>query len=403
MTQVFDIAILGSGVAGSFAALKIAHSYKNLKVLIIEAGRPSRKRRTQCHGYLGLLPNADGKLYLPDLKTVEELTTKSRTKTAFEWFQKNTEEVINFNLVKDKLPSAAAEKRIKKSGFDMQLNNHIQLFPAEIHNLSKFISDQVNDKNNITSIYDTEVFSITKEKGYFSIEADEENYKCKRLLLSIGRSGWRQASAIFDQFEITENNDYADIGIRIELPETSMKDFNHSHCSMNKENISIGPISWSGTVIPEDHFDMVISSFRGNESRWHSNKVSFNLLSRCYFKNEGVQQASRIGQLTFILTNDRIAKEKISTLLAKKSKLSIMEEYGFLNRAVEEVSGFIPELINKGSFHFPTLMPLASKVKLSKNLNTEMEGLYLAGETARVPGILGAAISGIIAGESMSR
>ena len=401
MSEIYDIAVIGSGVAGSFAAMKIAHSHKALKVLIIEAGRPSRKRRSQMSGYLGLMPNTDGRLYMPDLSFVESLTTKSKTKIAFDWFKSNTEEVINFDIIKDKSPSISAEKRVKKSGFEVKLNDHIQLFPAEIHNLSKFISDQVTKKENIRSIYDTEVSAISKERGHFLITADEETYKCKRLLVSIGRSGWRQASSLFQQLGIVENNDFAEIGIRIEMSESSMKEFNHSHCSIVKDDITIGPLSWGGTVIPEDHYDMVISSFRGNESRWKSNKVSFNLLSKQLFKDAGVEQANRIGQLTFILTNDRIAREKVSTILAHKSKLSIMPEYNWLINAIEQVSGFIPELKNKAYCHFPTLVPRVSKVKLGTNLSTDMEGLYVAGESARVPGILGAIVSGIIAGESI--
>lgn len=401
MSEIFDVAIIGSGIAGSFAAMKIAHSYKGIKTLIIEAGRPSRKRRSQMSGYLGLMPNTDGRLYMPDLSIVESLTTKSKVKNAFDWFKSNTEEIINFDLIKDKSPSISTEKRVKKAGFEVKLNNHIQLFPAEIHNLSKFISDQVGKKDNIRSIYDTEVSAISKERGHFLITADEETYKCKRLLVSIGRSGWRQASSLFQQFGIVENNDYAEFGIRVEMSESSMKEFNHSHCSIVKDDLSIGPLSWGGTVIPEDHYDMVISSFRGNESRWKSNKVSFNLLSKQLFKDAGVDQASRIGQLTFILTNDRVAREKVSTLLSKKSKLSIMPEYNWLGDAIEQVSGFIPDLKTKSYFHFPTLTAQASKVRLGTNLSTDMEGLYVAGESARIPGILGAIVSGIIAGESI--
>lgn len=403
MTQIYDIGIIGAGVAGAFAALKISHSYKGLKTLVIEAGRPSRKRRTQMQGFIGLLPNSDGKLYLNDMADVAEVSTKVKTLNAFKWFKNSTEEILNLSVIKDSSPSINTEKRIKKAGFKLKLNNHIQLFPQEIHNLSKFISDQLEEKENITSIFDTEVQSIIKERGQFVIVTDTDQYRCKKLLLCVGRSGWRWASDLFKQFDIVEDNDYADIGIRIEMTDTVMKDFNYSNCSIVKDNLTIGPLSWNGTVIPEDHFDMVISAFRGNENRWHSNKVSFNLLGRRLFKDFGVEQASRIGQLTFILTNDRVAKEKISTLISKKSKLSIMHEYDWLRDSISEISSFIPEIVNKGYLHFPTLMPLASKIKLNTNFASELDGLYVAGESARVPGILGAITSGIIAGENICK
>lgn len=404
MSQIYDIAILGCGVAGSFAALKISHSHKAMKTLVIELGVASGKRRHQMFSFLGLLPSGDGKLYIPNLLAVESATTKLKTKRAFEWFKHNTEQVLNFDVVKDAAPSITAEKRIKKAGFKTKLNPHIQLIPSEIHALSKLISNQIIDKDNITSVYETEIVSVVKERGHFTLTSDtEEVYKCKRLLLCIGRSGWRQTSEIFEQLGIVESNDCAEIGIRIELSENSMKEFNHSHCSIISPNLKIGPLSFSGTIIPEDHSDMVITAFRGNEPRWKSNKVSFNLTSQRVFQGVGVEQASRIGQLSFILTNDRIAREKISTLVNKKSKLSIMHEYDWLVEAVKEANSFIPELISKGYFHFPTLIPMPSKIKLHQNLSTEIDGLFVAGESAGFPGILGAITSGIIAGESICK
>jgi hypothetical protein len=371
--------------------------------LLIEAGPASRKRRPQTIGYLGLAPNSDGKLYLNDLLEVANITTKLKTQKAFNWFKVQTEEVLNFNIVKDKSPSITAEKRIKKAGFKTKLNNHIQLFPAEIHSLSKFISDQVEEKENITSVFNTDIVSVTKEKGHFTITTHDNVYKSKKVLLCLGRSGWRQTSEIFQQFDIVENNDFVEMGIRIELTENYMKEFNHSHCSISRPDLTVGPLSWGGTVIPEDHYDMVISAFRGNENRWKSNKVSFNLLGKRMFQGMGVEQTNRIGQLTFILTNDRVAKEKISTLLSKKSKLSIMHEYDWLRASVNEISHFMPEVISKGYFHFPTLLPQASKINVHHNLSTDVEGLYVAGESGRIPGLLGAITSGIIAGESLCR
>lgn len=403
MTHVYDIGIVGCGIAGTFAALKIAHTHKGLKTVIVESGRPSRKRRVQMSGFIGLLPNSDGKLYLNDLHDVAEATTKIKTKNAFEWFQNATQEVLNLDVIKDRSPSIMAERRIKKAGFKLKLNNHIQLFPAEIHNLSKFISDQIEEKSNITSVFDVEAVKVTRERGHFTIHTEDEQYKCKRILMSVGRSGWRWVSEVYEEFGIVDNNDYAHLGIRIELNDSSMREFNHSNCSIVKDDLTVGPLCWNGTVIPEDHYDMVISSFRGNEDRWKSNKVSFNMLCKRAFQGVGVEQASRIGQLTFILTNDRVAKEKISTLLAKKSKLSIMHEYDWLRDSVNEISSFMPEIAHKGYFHFPTLLPMASKIKIKPNLSSEMDGLYVAGESARIPGMLGAITSGIIAGESICK
>ena len=63
----YDIGIIGAGVAGAFAALRIAKEYKNFKTIVFDLGRPPMKRRRQLEGWFGCLPNSDGKFYLSDL------------------------------------------------------------------------------------------------------------------------------------------------------------------------------------------------------------------------------------------------------------------------------------------------------------------------------------------------
>jgi uncharacterized FAD-dependent dehydrogenase len=399
----FDIGIIGSGVAGTFATYKIVHNYKGLKTLVIETGRTARKRRTQMQAFLGLLPSSNGQLFLNDLQKVAEITSKKKTQAAFQWHKLHTQKILNFDLIKDRPLSNSLDRKIKKAGFQVKLNNHIQLVPQEIHNLSKFISDQINDNDKITSIFDTEVVKIIKEKDHFTIITENSEYKCKRILLSVGRSGWRWATALYQELGIVENNDYADFGVRVEMAAAALKDFNHSNCSLLREDLEIGPLSWHGTIIPEDHFDMAISSFRSNESRWETDKVSFNLFGHRYFPNNAAEQINRIGQLTFILTNDRISREKISTLLTKRSKISIMPEYDWLKEVILELNQFMPEIINKGYFHIPTIFPMVPKINIGTNLATEIDGMFVAGESAGIHGILAAITSGIIAGDSLCK
>ena len=75
--------------------------------------------------------------------------------------------VSDYKTIKDKSPSISAEKRIKKFGYDIVLNDHIQLFPKEIHALSKYMTNDIDLSKNITFSFDNEVLSIVKQKGLF--------------------------------------------------------------------------------------------------------------------------------------------------------------------------------------------------------------------------------------------
>lgn len=395
----FDVGIIGAGVAGAFATYKMAKDHKNTKTILFDLGRPPMKRRRQLEGWLGCLPNSDGKLYLNDIDKVADLTGLRKAKSAFTYLKHILHNVDDFKVTKDKSPSASMEKKLSKSGYQVSLNDYIQIYPKDIHLLSKYMADTIEKSGNVTFSFDNEVKSIHKQKGAFVVVTDTQEYKCKKLIIAVGRSGWRWAKDLFTNFGIVDNNDVAKFGIRVEINSGMMKDFNKSNCTLTKDNVEIGPLSWYGTVIPEDHLDLAISAFRSNENRWKSDKVSFSLIGNQPFPNTGFEQTDRIGKLTFILANDRIIKERVSSIMNGRSKISIIPEYNWLRDSIAQLAVVIPEILTKGYFHVPTITPSAPKINIGSNLETEVEGMFVVGESAGVHGILSAGLMGLIAAD----
>ena len=402
MTNVFDCGIIGAGVAGSFATYKLAKEHKNVKTILFDLGRPPAKRRRQLEGFLGCLPNSDGKLYSNDLTKVGDLVTLRRAKAANTWFSKILSNVGDFKVVKDRSPNVSLEKRFKKIGYELSLNNFTQIYPRDIHALSKYMAETIEQNKNVTFSFDNEVKKVMKQKGFFVITTENAEYRCKKLIVSVGRSGWRWANEIFASFGIIDNNDTARFGVRIEMNSENVKDFNKSNCSLIKnDEIELGPLSWFGTIIPEDHLDVAISAFRSNEARWKSNKVSFNLIGNRPFSNKGFEQTDRIGKLAFVIANDRIIKERVSYILTEKAKISIIPEYNWLPEIITELGTVIPELITKAYYHVPTIIPMAPKINLGSNLESEVDGMFVAGESAGIHGILAAGLTGAIAADAV--
>jgi uncharacterized FAD-dependent dehydrogenase len=393
---IFDVGIIGAGVAGSFATYKISKEYKNVKTIVFDLGRPPMKRRRQLEGWLGCLPNSDGKLYLTDIDKVANLTGLRKAKSSFTYFNNILKNINDYKIIVDKKPQVSVEKKFKKAGYDIQLNDYMQIFPSDIHALSKYMAEFIEKNNNIHFSFDNEIKQIHKQKNYFVITSDNQEFKCKKIIIATGRSGWRWSSQLFNNFRLIENNDTAKYGIRIEINSDLMKEFNKSNCSITRGNdLELGPFSWNGTVIPEDHVDMAISAFRSNENRWKTDKLSFSLIGNRPFPGKGFEQTDRIAKLTFILSNDRIIKEKISNILNGKSRISIIPEYDWLKTEIKNLSTLMPELVSKGHFHVPTIMPLAPKINIGSNLETEVEGMHVVGESAGITGIVSAAISGM--------
>ena len=411
--KVYSIGVVGIGTSGAFTCLRLSTHHKDKSVIAFDSGRPPAKRRLQMIGFLGLLPNSDGKLYSNDIDKVAEIIGDRKTKSALTYFKKELSKVNDMKIIKDNLPSINTKKKITKNDYDIVLNDHIQMYPNEIHLLSKNITEIINKNKNINFQYDTEVLEIHKQKNLFVICTEDKEYKCKKLIISVGRSGWKWVSKnIYEKFGIIEENDKAHFGVRVEMSAQLMKDFNQSHCTLTKNDIEVGPFSWKGSIIPEDHGEMVISAFRGNEGRWESDKVSFAVIghknvSEIKTKQTenwgGYQQTNRIGELTFLETNERVAKERVSTFMRGNSKVKALVEYGWVKDVILDLKNIIPDIITKGYFHVPTIVPIAPKINIGTDLSTEVSNLYVAGESTGVVGLMGAALMGITVADSVGK
>lgn len=395
----YDIGIIGAGVAGSFAALKIAKDYKKTKAILFDLGRPPMKRRRQLEGWLGCLPSSDGKLYLNDTKKISQIVTAKNAQTSLDYFKKVLSNVDDVKIIKDRSPLVGISKKIRKFGYELTLNDYVQIFPKNIHALSKMMSEIIEESNNIDYCFDNEVKKIYKQDNVFHVVTDTKEYLCNKIIVAVGRSGWRWVNELYKDLNIIKDNNIAKFGIKIETTSSCMKDFNKSNCTLTKNNLEIGPLSWFGTIIPEDHVDMAISAFRSNENRWKSDKVSFSLIGDINFANQGVEQTDRLAKLTFVLTNDRIIKERVALILNGKSKISVIPEYEWLIAAINDLSLIVPEISTKAYFHVPTIVPSAPHITINSNLETEIPGMFVAGESAGIHGLLAAGCMGLIAAD----
>ena len=114
MSNNFDVGIIGMGVAGAFACTKLIELNSNIKIIGFDLGRGFQKRRRQLDGWLGCLPNSDGKLYLNDIKDVTNKCGIRKTKAAYKFFNKILYNACFPNLITDKSPHSSLEKNIKK-------------------------------------------------------------------------------------------------------------------------------------------------------------------------------------------------------------------------------------------------------------------------------------------------
>lgn len=403
----YDIGIIGIGVAGAIAAYRITERYPKEKIVLLDAGPPPGKRRGQCNGFLGCFPTGDGKIYSADFDLIQTLVDGRKSKASQRWLMELFLQVDAMKLTKDTLPSAAVQKNLKAKGYELTNNNYYQWKPDSVHKLSRIFSKAFEANENVQYNFNNEVFRIAKSKGMFTLNTSNGDVTCKKVLFCVGRSGWRWSTKIFKELGICQEDDEFSIGARIELSGQYMKDWNKSHATIKKGLLEVGPLQWNGTVIPEGHndaegqTDLVLSNFRSNEERWRTEKVSFSVLQT--FKKEGTacQQVDRLAKLAYLLSNDRVGKEKIKLFLKGKSQLNLVPEFAWMKETFLQLDDVMPSVTAKGSYHVPHILPLSAKINVSNILETDVDGMFIAGESAGIVGLGAAALMGAIAADAI--
>lgn len=398
---IYDVCIAGAGVSGLVSALKISNSKRPPKTIIIDVGRPAGKRRHQICGFLGCLPFSDGKFFISDIDKVSNVVHAKKVKKAVKYVKSILKQFSDCKTNKDNGPSSAILKKLLKNDYNITSNDYFQWYPKDIHTFSKYIINTLEKCYEMDFSFDNEILAITKHKNTFIIQTEEKEIHAKKVIFCIGRGGWRFAHQVFSNFGLVSNNDFARYGIRVEMPAQILRDFGSSTCTITKDDIEIGPFSWYGTVQPEDHVDTAISTFRSNESRWETDKVSFQFIKNVLMPGKGVDETNRIASLTYLLSNDRILKEKVSSLINGRSKILMIPEYSHIIQDIKDFATIIPEILTKAYFHTPAIIPTPSQIKINSDLSTKLKGFYVAGETANVVGLYGAAIMGAVAADSI--
>jgi len=397
MRKNFSVAIVGAGLAGCFSLLKLLENqYQD--VALFDLGRPFAKRRRQLEGALGCLPCSDGKFYLTDIDQFDFIDGRNFRKTK-NWVLKQLESVGVTKTITDTLPSSSIQKKLTEAGWDFKTNDYVQWKPEQIHNFSRYVYRTI-EPHNPNLFFDTEIRSVSKNGTGFILKTPDDEFTCEKLIVAAGRTGWRWVQDIFKDLGLPYDDSVAKIGVRFEVPTNIVKEFNRSNLSMTKPGIEVLPWNWNGTIMPEDHADMVISCFRSNESRWNSEKLSFSYINHIPTES-GVDLSERIAKLSYLLFNDRVSKERNKIYLTGRSQLNSIPEYSWLGNAIDEMSRIIPDFIEKGAYHIPNILCHPPRVDLSQTLQTVDPNLILAGESANLGGLLGSCLSGTLAAEGL--
>ena len=232
----YDIIIVGAGAAGAFMAYELSKNNCGAKVLVIEKGAPLSERGcpikkglteqcikcSPCHimsGYGGAGSLSDGKynittnfggdlhVYVGERKAMELMEYVDSVLCSM-----GGSEAVLYTTANSELKTLA-------------LRHDLHLLDAKVRHLGTdrniVILENIYNatKDSVDFAFRTTVETVKPSDVGFTVHTDKGNeYRCKDLVLAMGRSGSKLGQEICKSLGIPTSSNRVDLGLRVELP-----------------------------------------------------------------------------------------------------------------------------------------------------------------------------------------
>ncbi len=449
--QSFDVVIVGGGPAGLFSAYYLgAHS--KLKVLLVEQGKEPRKRVcpiadrqycTQCNpcnilcgvGGAGLF--SDGKLnFIPKLGKTDLTQFLSPADAAS--LIDETEAIFNrFKMDGPVYPTdmAAAKiirKNAKRFGIDLLLIRQKHLGSDRLPQYITAMTEHIRSSGVTLHTGEKAEDVIVQEGRVVGVTTDRGVYHCDHVILAPGRIGADWVSRLAQRHGIGLTQRGIEVGVRVEVHNDIMQDL----CDVIYDPtffVQTGKYddqtrtfctNQGGFVSLESYADFVCVNGHAYLDRKSAN-TNFAFLSKVVLTEpvtDNQAYGEAIGRLSTLIgggkpilqrfgdlkrgrrsTWNRIRKGymeptltnvvcgDIAMALPERILTNIIDGLEQLNRVVPGVSN------DETLLYAPEIKFFATQVKTSRLLETDVRGMYVAGDGPGVAGnIVSAAATGLI-------
>ena len=455
--SIWDVGIIGCGIAGIYAGYELAKLNPALKVLLIEQGEAIHRRScpivahktkdcvscASCaimRGFGGAGAFSDGKYnfttefggwlrdYLPENEIMDLINYVDTVNVSFG----ATEETYSSS-------SEAAQVLEKKA-----LENDLHLLQAKVKHLGTENNLRILTniyeflKTRVTFMFGTSVEGITSQSPGYLLATSAGDIRCRYLIAAPGRSGAEWFAEQCRGLRLPLLNNQVDIGVRVELP---AKIFEHITDVFYESKLVYRTKQYGDAVrtfcmnpyghVVTENVDglMTVNGHSYSDPKLRSENTNFALLVSNRFTEpfkEPYKYGKHIASLSNMLgggvliqrfgdllrgsrTNEhRLSKSFVKpTLQATPGDLSLVLPKRHMDNIIEMI--YALDKIAPGTANYDTLLYgvevkfYSSRPQLTAGLETDLPDFYAIGDGAGVTrGLAQAAASGVIAARSIA-
>lgn len=424
------VVIVGAGPSGLFAAHELAENYD---VTIIERRNYVGGSGLHSDGKLNFHPNIGGDLtqFLPETKAWDLVEYIRNI------FRGLGVEAVTLNESGLK----EVETRAVKAGIRFIKINQNHIGSDHLPQIMMRMQGLLVEKN-VKFQMNTVVTELRIEKGKVAgVETNEGYYPADEVILVPGRTGSRWLTDLMKKLGIKLKFNPIDVGVRIEVPNEVMDDIIrgcgiwdpkfHIYTPSYDDFVRTFCVCPAGFVVKETYEDSVFGVNGHSMRDTGSPNTNFALLTRVNLTHpieNTTEYGRRIAQLANTLGGKRPLLQRLGDLKGNRRSTwdRINRSYveptfkevtpgdismAFPHRIVRNLLEGLEKLdnvmpgINSDStlIYAPEIKFYAMRIDTNRQLRTQIENLYVAGDGSGVSrGIVGAAATGIIAARGIA-